>query len=103
MNIVEQERMCKLFALYSELFTDNQKELFISYYYDDMSLQEISDNLNVSRNAIYSQLKRIENSLNSYESKLHLQEYYNKLNNLLDSDLNKEELIKEIKKLGGNY
>ena len=53
--------------------------------------------------AIYSQLKRIENSLNSYESKLHLQEYYNKLNNLLDSDLNKEELIKEIKKLGGNY
>ena len=102
MNLIEQEKMCKLFALYGELFTENQKELFISYYYDDMSLQEISDNLNVSRNAIYSQLKRIENSLKTYENKLHLQEYYNKLNNLLDSDLNKEELIKEIKKLGGN-
>ena len=103
MNLVEQEKICKLFALYGELFTENQKELFISYYFDDMSLQEISDNLNVSRNAIYSQLKRIENSLKTYESKLHLQEYYDKLNSLLDSNLNKEELVKEIKKLGGNY
>ena len=102
MDLINQEKMCALFALYQELFTDNQKELFISYYYDDMSLQEIAENLNVSRNAIYSQLKRVENQLIQYEDKLKLHKYYLDLQKLLDSNLSKEELIKEIRKLGGN-
>lgn len=102
MDLFNKEKMCRLFALYQELFTDNQKELFTAYYFDDNSLQEIATNLNISRNAIYSQLKRIENQLELYEQKLHLKEYYDNLNKLLDSNLTKEQLINEIKKLGGN-
>ena len=49
-----------LFDYYGELLNDKQKEYFKSYYFDNLSLQEISDNMNVSRNAVSKELKLIE-------------------------------------------
>ena len=41
---------------------------------EDFSLSEIAEDLMVSRNAVYDQLKRAVASLEEYESKLHLME-----------------------------
>ena len=84
-----------LYDCYGELLTDKQKESFLDYYFDNLTLSEIADNNSVSRNAIHKQLKEAENKLKEYESKLKL---YEKKEKILD--LIKDEEIKEkIKEL----
>ena len=55
-----------------------------------MSLGEISENVNVSRNAIYKQLKTVENKLLFYEEKLKLYEKSNKLEYIIENEKDKE-------------
>ena len=66
-----------LFDYYGELFTDKQKEYFTDYYFNNLTLQEIADNNNVSRNAVHKNIKDILQKLDYYEEKLKL--YNNKL------------------------
>ena len=66
----------ELFDYYGDLFTEKQKEYFIDYYFNNYSLQEISENNGVSRNAVHKNLKDILKKLDYYEDKLKL--YKNK-------------------------
>ncbi len=61
-----------LYDIYGELLTDKQKEYFEDYYFDNLTLQEISENNEVSRNAIHKQLKEVEDKLNHFEDILKL-------------------------------
>jgi hypothetical protein len=88
----------ELFDYYGDLFTDKQKEYFIDYYFNNLSLQEIAENNSVSRNAVHKNLKEIVKKLDYYEEKLNLYKNKKKVLELLkdvDNDLkNKiEELI----------
>ena len=42
------------------------------YFYDDLSLGEIAENSQTSRQAVYDLLRRVEQTLEKYEDKLHL-------------------------------
>ena len=42
-----------LYDYYGELFNDKQKRYFEDYYFNNLSLGEISDNIGISRNAIH--------------------------------------------------
>ena len=61
-----------LYDYYMELFNDKQRKYFEYYYFNNLSLGEISDNINVSRNAIYKVIKNMEDKLLFYEDKLKL-------------------------------
>ena len=87
-----------LFDLYGELLTDKQQMYFKDYYFDNLSYGEISEKYNVSRNAIFHQLKIIEERLSFYEEKLKLYSKKDKINNLL-SKLDNKEVQDEIKKI----
>ena len=52
-----------LFDYYGELLTPTQINYFKAYYYDNLSLSEISDEYNVSRNAISKTLKEVKDKL----------------------------------------
>jgi predicted DNA-binding protein YlxM (UPF0122 family) len=83
-----------LLDFYGELLTDKQKTIMEYYYNDDYTLTEISEILNISRQAIYDTVKRTNELLNVYENKLHLaSDYYDKENKI---DIIEEEL-KQIK------
>lgn len=86
-----------LFDYYGELFTDKQKEYFIDYYFNNLTLQEIADNNDVSRNAVHKNLKDILNKLDYYEEKLKLYSNKKKIEKII-KDLD-EEVKKEIEKL----
>lgn len=47
------------------------------YYADDFSLGEIADDFEVSRQAVYDNIKRTENILLDYESKLQMVQEFN--------------------------
>lgn len=87
-----------LYDIYEELLSDKQREYFKYYYFDNLSLGEISDNLNVSRNAVHKQIKKVEELLNEYELKLKLYKKNNKLNDII-SNINDEKIRKELDKL----
>ena len=83
----------ELFDYYGELFTDKQKEYFIDYCFNNLTLQEIADNNKVSRNAVHKNIKEVEEKLDYYESKLHLHSNRTKIESIisnLDPDIKKE-------------
>ena len=63
-----------LFDIYGELLTEAQKTMFDLYYNDDLSLAEIAENTGISRQGARDSIKRAEETLLSYEQKLHLAE-----------------------------
>ncbi|MBN2604212.1 MAG: hypothetical protein JXR62_00140 [Bacilli bacterium] len=73
----------ELYDVYQDLLTKKQKEYFESYYYNDFSITEISDNFDVSRNAVHDQLKKTVQKLYDYESKLQLRKKEKKYNTIL--------------------
>ena len=86
-----------LFDYYGELFTDKQKEYFIDYYFNNLTLQEIADNNNVSRNAVHKNIKDILSKLDYYEEKLNLYSNKQKIEKLIENiDVNIKEQIKEL-------
>ena len=52
-----------LFDYYQNLLTDVQRKYFEDYYFNNLSLQEIADSYDVSRNAISKTLKEIKEKL----------------------------------------
>ncbi|MBQ1770121.1 MAG: putative DNA-binding protein [Turicibacter sp.] len=65
-------RMNELYDAYQELLTTKQKVYFELYYQDDLSLSEIAEQFEVSRNAVFDNIKRTEKLLEDYEDKLQL-------------------------------
>ena len=62
----------ELYDLYGSLLTKKQQEMIELYYCDDLSLSEISEQFNVSRNAVYDCLKKGIKQLENYEKELKL-------------------------------
>ena len=86
----EREYIISLYEYYGNLLTNKQQSIFNDYYYDNLTMEEISFNNNVSKNAISKQLINIKNKLSFYEDKLRLYYKSSKITNLLDQNtLNK--------------
>ncbi len=87
----------ELFDYYGALFTDKQKEYFVDYYFNNLTLQEIAENNNVSRNAVHKNLKEIIKKLDYYENNLKLLENKKKIEKLIKNiDVNIKEKIEEL-------
>lgn len=87
-----------LYDLYGCLLTEKQKEYFEDYYFNNLSLSEMAENYEVSRNAISKQLHIVIDKLNEYESKLALLNKKEQLINILDT-ISDNELKESLEKL----
>ena len=76
MEIEKTNRMNALFEFYAALLTDKQMNYIELYYADDYSLAEIAEEFDVSRQAVYDNIKRTEKILEDYEMKLHMYSDY---------------------------
>ncbi|ACL69485.1 putative helix-turn-helix protein YlxM/p13 family protein [Halothermothrix orenii H 168] len=76
--------MGMLFDFYGKLLTDRQQEVIYLYYYRDLSLGEIAEQLDISRQGVYDHIHRGEEVLKSYEQKLGLVSKYKRLKKELD-------------------
>lgn len=65
-------RMNYLFDFYQSLLTEKQRKYMSLYYLDDFSLGEIAEQFNISRQAVFDNIKRTEAMLEEYEEKLSL-------------------------------
>lgn len=62
----------ELYDLYQGLLTEKQRHYFEDYYFHNLSLGEMAENYNVSRNAIFKQIHITVAKLEEYEEILHL-------------------------------
>lgn len=76
MEIEKNNRINSLFEFYSTLLTEKQMNYIELYYADDYSLGEIAEEFQVSRQAVYDNIRRTEKLLEGYEQKLHLYSNY---------------------------
>ena len=90
-----------LFSYYHNLLTLKQQQVFKFYYEEDYSLSEISEELSISRNAVFDNLKKTIMQLDKYESILELkhkddlrEQIYKKYSNE-----HTQELIKELREM----
>ena len=80
-----------LIELYGDLLTEKQYNIMSDYYFNNLSLSEISDNYNITRQAVNFTLKQAIALLDKYESKLHIYQkntyIESELNKIIDSDI----------------
>lgn len=61
-----------LLDIYGELLTEKQRDMLELYYNDDLSLAEIAEHYEISRQGVHDSIKRGEETLNEYERVLGL-------------------------------
>lgn len=72
-----------LFDFYGELLTAKQREYFHLHYNEDMSLSEIAESEGISRQGVWDNIRRAEESLRSLEQKTGLVARFEKQRMLL--------------------
>ncbi|WP_242785035.1 putative DNA-binding protein [Bacillus cereus] len=91
-------RMNYLFDFYQSLLTQKQRSYMSLYYLDDLSLGEIAEEFDVSRQAVYDNIKRTEAMLEEYEEKLVLLQKFQERQRLvakLKQLISEEEYVNE--------
>ena len=84
-------KITKLFDAYGDLLTDRQKKCIELHYLDDLSLSEVAEQFEVSRQAVHDILKRSVQIMEDFEQKL----------TLVAKNEKQEQIISEIDKLLG--
>ena len=79
-------RMNFLFDFYQALLTEKQRSYMELYYLDDHSLGEIAESYEISRQAVYDNIRRTEAMLEEYEEKL----------NLFEKFLQRQQVLKQL-------
>ena len=72
-----------LLELYGELLTDKQYSVIDKYYNMDLSLSEIAQEDKITRQAVRDNIKKAEEKLEFFESKLKLYKNFKKEDNIV--------------------
>lgn len=77
-----------LLDIYGNMLTEKQSKLLDDYYNNDLSLSEIAENNEITRQAVRDNLKKGENNLLEFEEKL----------GIMKQEMNKEKVIENVLK-----
>lgn len=83
--------------LYGKLLTDKQFEFIDDYYNNDLSLSEIAENNNITRQAVRDIIKKGEKKLFEYEQKLLF------MKRMLKQEKKIEQVLAELSKIQNDY
>lgn len=91
-----REYLVNLYLIYGNLLTNNERNYFEYYYYEDYSLTEIAENHDVSKSNVSKVINNVSDKLNEFESKLKIFENHNKIRTILKDNT---ELLDKIDEL----
>jgi len=66
----------RLLDFYGGLLTDHRREIMKMYLEEDLSLQEVADNMNITRQGVHDAIAKAQKQLEEYEAKLGLMKRY---------------------------
>lgn len=79
----DQTKVNMLLDFYGQILSEKQRNAVIMYYSDDMSITEIADELGVSRQAAYDNVKRGLQELTTLDEKLNLMNRFSSAKNII--------------------
>ncbi len=85
-----------LYDYYGDLLTLKQQSYYEDYYFNNLTLQEISENNNVSKNNVHKIVKEAYKKLKYYEDKLNLIEKNKKIKEIIKDKSLFEKISKYI-------
>ena len=107
----EKVKISMLLEIYGKLLTEKQSQMLEDYYNHDLSLSEIAENQDITRQAVRDNIKKGENKLFELEEKLsimkrtleqekHIQEILTELSKITDysSDKKIEKVLNHVRK-----
>ena len=97
MQLKDKVRMSMLCELYGNLLTEKQKQCIDDYYNNDLSLTEIAENNNITRQGVRDIIKKGEKRLLKYEEKLRF------MNRTLEQEKKMEKILIELTKIQEDY
>lgn len=83
--LIKTQEMNDLLDRYESLLTQRQLDVMNLYFKEDLSYQEIADDLGITKSAIYDIIRRVTINLSEYEEKLQLVKKYYQLRDLIES------------------
>ena len=86
-NLKTLDYYAGLYDAYGGLLTDRQAEMVQAYLFDDLSFTEISDNLEISRQAVHEQVTKACDLLEDFELKLGFMAQHHRLKQALNQCL----------------
>lgn len=86
-------KICMLIEIYGKLLTNKQYQILNDYYNNDLSLGEISENLDITRQAVMDTVKKSKKKLEYFEQELKILKNKQKIADKTD---NISEYITEI-------
>ena len=86
-----------LWEIYGKLLTEKQYEFIDDYYNNDLSLSEIAENNEITRQAVRDIIKKGEKKLFDYEEKLKM------MKRMLNQEKKIEKILSELTKIQNNY
>lgn len=86
----DRNREWQLLDHYGALLTEHQRNILEEYYNEDLSMNEIAENYDISKSAVQDLIRRCERQLNAYEEKLGSIALERKLSDIAQ-DMNKAE------------
>lgn len=89
----------RLYDFYGELLTPHQRSIYEAAVYEDMSLSEIAEREDVSRQAVHDIIRRVTKALEDYEKKLHMIERYDRITELANELKDEASSVKTEKDL----
>lgn len=93
-KIIEYTR---LFDCYGALLTAKQSEALSLYFEDDLSYQEIAENLKISKQAVFDKVSKGMKLLEEMEHKVGFIQYQDRLRDILKSyEASENEEVKEL-------
>ena len=93
----EKVKISMLCQLYGKLLTKKQFEFIDDYYNNDLSLSEIAENHNITRQAVRDIIKKGEKKLFEYEEKLMF------MKRMLNQEKRIEKILVELTKIQKDY
>ena len=73
-----------LLDVYGQLLTEKQRNAIDMYYNEDLSLSEIADVIDISRQGVRESIKQGEKHLTNYEEKLGIVERFHNISSKLE-------------------
>ncbi len=85
-----------LYDFYGDMLTEKQRQVFALYYEEDLSLAEIAENQNITRQGVRDSLKRAEAQMLDMEDRLHLAGRFRELREGYDAICEAAGIIREV-------
>ena len=77
-------RRGRLYDFYGELLSEHKRKIFELYVIDDLSLTEIADEMDMTKQGVSNLIKRSTAAMEEYESALRLCERFERIEDRLD-------------------